>query len=94
MPHLVNPPPHIYASGDFDRATKRRIDAAWLARQRADPATRVLLMSKLELLITDGGAPPCAMRPVRSALPSVRTSASWPISSDRRCGRWRRASTR
>ncbi len=36
----------------------------------------------------------CAIRPVRSALPSVRTSASWPISSDRRCGRCRRASTR
>jgi NAD+ diphosphatase len=61
MPHLVNPPPHIYASGSFDRAAKRRIDAAWLAQQRADPATRVLLMSKLELLITDGGEPPCAM---------------------------------
>ena len=30
----------------------------------------------------------CAIRPVRSALASVRTSASWPISSDRRCGRW------
>ncbi len=36
----------------------------------------------------------CAIRPVRKAFASVRTSASWPISSDRRCGRWVRASTR
>jgi NAD+ diphosphatase len=68
MPHLVNPPPHIYASGGFDRAAKRRIDAAWLAQQRAEPATQVLLMSKLELLITDGGEPPCAMLQTVAAL--------------------------
>jgi NAD+ diphosphatase len=61
MPHLVNPPPHIYASGGFDRAAKRRIDAAWLAEQRADPTTRVLLMSKLELMISETGDRPCAM---------------------------------
>jgi len=29
----------------------------------------------------------CAMRPDANALVSVRTSASWPISSDRRVGR-------
>lgn len=63
MPRLVNPPPHIYASGGFDRAAKRRIDAAWLAQRRADPTTRVLLMSKLELLVADGDAPPRALLP-------------------------------
>ena len=36
----------------------------------------------------------CASRPSESALPSVRTSASWPISSEKRSGRYLRASTR
>jgi NAD+ diphosphatase len=61
MPQLVNPPPHIYASRGFNRAAKRRIDAAWLAHKRADPSTRVLLMSKLELMIAETGDQPCAM---------------------------------
>ena len=61
MPHLVNPPPHIYASRGFNRAAKRRIDAAWLAQKRADPSTRVLLMSKLELMIAEADDRPCAM---------------------------------
>ena len=59
-------PPHIYASRGFDRAAKRRIDAAWLAQQRADPSTRVLLMSKLELLIA---------RPATSRAPMLHTVA-------------------
>ncbi|HEX5079216.1 MAG TPA: NAD(+) diphosphatase [Geminicoccaceae bacterium] len=60
MPHLVNPPPHVYAGSDLDRAAKLRLDAAWLAARRADPATRVLLMAKLEVLV-DGGDPPRAL---------------------------------
>lgn len=61
MPQRVNPPPHIYACPGFDRAAKRRVDAAWLTQKRADPTTRVLLMSKLELMIADGDEPPRAL---------------------------------
>jgi NAD+ diphosphatase len=61
MPRLVNPPPHIYACCGFDRAAKRRIDAAWLEQQRADPNTRVLLMSELTLLVADGDPTPRAL---------------------------------
>ena len=68
MPHLVNPPPHVYAGADLDRAAKHRLDAAWLAARRADPTTRVLLMSKLELMVADPGEPPCAMLPTIAEL--------------------------
>ena len=63
MPHLVNPPPHVYAGADLDRDAKHRPDAAWLAARREDPATRVLLMSKLELLVAADGETPCALLP-------------------------------
>jgi NAD+ diphosphatase len=57
MPQLINPPPHRYAGSTIDRASGRRVDAAWLASMRADPATRVLLMSKLELLVAEAPTP-------------------------------------
>jgi NAD+ diphosphatase len=63
MPQLTNPPPHIYCGSNLDRAAKHRLDAAWLAERRADPTTRVLLMSKLELLVADPGEPPRALLP-------------------------------
>ena len=63
MPQLSNPPPHRYAGSNFDRAAKHRIDGAWLESKRADPSTRVLLMSKLELMVADGDALPRALLP-------------------------------
>jgi NAD+ diphosphatase len=63
MPQLSNPPPHRYAGSNFDRAARHRIDGAWLESRRADPATRVLLMSKLELMVADGDALPRALLP-------------------------------
>ena len=35
----------------FDRAAHRRLDAGWLDARRADPDTRVILMSGLEVLV-------------------------------------------
>ncbi|MEM7024005.1 MAG: NAD(+) diphosphatase [Pseudomonadota bacterium] len=60
MPQLTNPPPHIYGAS-LDRAAKRRPDLDWLARERAAPKTRVLLMSELEVLVADGGEPRAMM---------------------------------
>jgi len=68
MPRPVNPPPHIYACCGFDRAAKRRIDAAWLERQRAEPGTRVLLMAELTLLVADGDQPARALLPTIAEL--------------------------
>jgi NAD+ diphosphatase len=64
MPQLSNPPPHRYAGSNFDRAAKRRIDGAWLESRRADPSTRVLLMSKLELMVAGEEVP-------RALLPTI-----------------------
>jgi NAD+ diphosphatase len=50
---LSNPPPHRYATAECDRAAHRRLDPAWLAARRADPTTRVLLMSGLEVLVCE-----------------------------------------
>ena len=61
MRRLSNPPPHIYASRQFDRAAKAREDAAWLEQQRGAPATRVLLMSGLKVMVLDEADPPCAL---------------------------------
>ena len=79
MPHLVNPPPHVYAGADLDRAAKHRLDAAWLAARHADPTTRVLLMSKLELMVADPGEPPwpCCRRSPRSAARCRKTRCFW-----------------
>ena len=51
MRSLSNPPPHRYSGAGFDRASRRRLDAEWLRVRRADPASRVILMSGLEVLV-------------------------------------------
>jgi NAD+ diphosphatase len=51
MRSITNQPPHIYAGNGFDRAAERRKDDMWLALRRADPATRVLPMAGLKVLI-------------------------------------------
>jgi NAD+ diphosphatase len=57
MRHLSNPPPHRYASAGFDRAARRRLDADWLSARRADPRSRVILMSGLEVLVSASDQP-------------------------------------
>jgi NAD+ diphosphatase len=57
MRRLTNPPPHRYAGAGFDRAAHRRLDAEWLSARRADPATRVVLMSGLEVLVSATDVP-------------------------------------
>lgn len=49
-----------FAGGPFDRADQHRQDAAWLASQRADPASRFLAFVNLDPVL--GAAAP--MRPV------------------------------
>jgi NAD+ diphosphatase len=61
MRRFSNPPPHVYAGRAFDRAAKARTDAAWLNRERRAPATRVLLMSGLKVMVLDEADPPCAL---------------------------------
>ncbi len=51
MARLSNPPPHRYSGAGHDRAAHRRLDAGWLNARRADPDTRVILMSGLEILV-------------------------------------------
>jgi NAD+ diphosphatase len=57
MARLSNPPPHRYSGAGHDRAAHRRLDAGWLGARRADPKTRVLLMSGLEVLVSGGDQP-------------------------------------
>ena len=52
MSRFCNPPPHRYTGAGFDRAAHRRLDADWLGARRADPQSRVLLMARLEILVT------------------------------------------
>jgi len=52
MAELSNPPPHRYSSAGFDRAAHRRLEPDWLGARRADPKTRAVLMSGLEVLVT------------------------------------------
>ena len=59
MRRFSNPPPHIYAGGRFDRVAKGRGDHAWLSEQRRHPATRVLLISGLKVMVLDDADPPC-----------------------------------
>ncbi len=61
MRRLSNPPPHVYAGQRFDRTAKARTDAAWLAQQRAAPATRVLPISGLRVMVLDEADPPAAL---------------------------------
>lgn len=61
MRRFSNPPPHVYAGGRFDRLAKGRGDTAWLEEQRRLPATRVLLMSDLKVMVLDDADPPCAL---------------------------------
>ncbi|MGI9503950.1 MAG: NAD(+) diphosphatase [Geminicoccaceae bacterium] len=61
MRRLSNPPPHVYANRSFDRVAKARTDAAWLEVERQRPATRVLLMSGLKVMVLDEADPPCAL---------------------------------
>ncbi len=60
MRRFSNPPPHVYGGQRFDRAARGRSDNAWLAGQRRHPASRVLLMSGLKVMVLDGADPPCA----------------------------------
>ena len=53
MARLSNPPPHRYSGAGHDRVAQRRLDAGWLGVRRADPQTRVILMSGLEVLVSD-----------------------------------------
>jgi NAD+ diphosphatase len=57
MIQFANPPPHRYTGNGFDRAAHRRLDPEWLGARRADPASRVILMSALECLVVDADAP-------------------------------------
>jgi NAD+ diphosphatase len=57
MRSLSNPPPHRYSGAGFDRAARRRLDAEWLRARRADPASRVILMSGLEVLVRASDPP-------------------------------------
>ena len=59
MRRLSNPPPHRYTGAGFDRAAHRRLDAEWLSARRADPRSRVILMSGLEVLVSASDQP-CA----------------------------------
>jgi NAD+ diphosphatase len=59
MTGLSNPPPHRYTGAGFDRAAHRRLDADWLSACRANPATRVILMAGLEVLVSTADLP-CA----------------------------------
>ena len=60
MRRFSNPPPHIYAGQVFDRCAGGRSDPAWLDQERRRPATRLLLMSGLKVLVLDDADPPCA----------------------------------
>ena len=66
MPPILNAPPHAYAHPHLDRAAHRRTDAAWLADRRADPASRVVLLTDLKVpSLGEGG------QPLPAWLPSV-----------------------
>jgi NAD+ diphosphatase len=64
MSRFCNPPPHRYTGAGFDRAAHRRLDAEWLTERRADPRSRVLLMSGLEILFTTTDQPRVQVVPV------------------------------
>ena len=57
MRRLSNPPPHRYTGAGFERAARRRLDAEWLSARRADPQSRVILLSGLEVLVSEDDQP-------------------------------------
>jgi NAD+ diphosphatase len=48
---------NIFAGGGLDRMGPRRTDAAWLAEQRADPASRVVIATSDGVLVEADGSP-------------------------------------
>ncbi len=60
MRRFSNPPPHVYAGGQFDRLANGRRDRRWLEEQRRRPSTRVLPISGLKMMVLDDADPPCA----------------------------------
>jgi NAD+ diphosphatase len=54
---LSNPPPHRYTGAGFERAARRRLDAEWLSARRVDPQSRVMLLSGLEVLVSEDDQP-------------------------------------
>ena len=76
----MNPPPHVYSGHGFDRAAPRRADVAWLAERRADPATRVVVMEGLSLLVAETAAADGREAAVpRAALLSVADLGGGPL---------------
>jgi NAD+ diphosphatase len=53
---ILNAPPHVYASVGLDRAAAWRKDPRWLERARRDPATRVVLVSRLRVPVREDPA--------------------------------------
>ncbi|MFO1068155.1 MAG: NAD(+) diphosphatase [Geminicoccaceae bacterium] len=68
MHPVNNRPPHVYSGVGFDRAGNLRRDDAWLAARRSDPATRVLPMSGLKVLVGGDDASPRALLPALAEL--------------------------
>jgi NAD+ diphosphatase len=48
-------PPNTFAGGGLDRAAHRRLDDAWLAERRADPASRVVAAGAEGVLVREAG---------------------------------------
>ncbi|MFO1036453.1 MAG: NAD(+) diphosphatase [Geminicoccaceae bacterium] len=53
---ILNSPPHVYDTAGFDRAADRRRDPHWLAERRADPGSRLVLMSALAVPVRGDSA--------------------------------------
>ena len=58
MRSILNPPPHVYTSQGFDRATPRRKDEAWLENRRRAADTRVLPMAGLQIAVAEDAPQP------------------------------------
>jgi NAD+ diphosphatase len=69
MRNVSNPPPHIYTNLDFDRASPRRRDRAWLEAAAEDPTARLLLLCGLKVAVVDDDAGPRLFLPRRIDLP-------------------------
>ena len=72
MPAAV---PH-YTQGALDRAAHRRRDTAWLMARRADPATRVVLLSELRVPVLGLGESPQLHAPTVAELGAALPEAS------------------
>jgi NAD+ diphosphatase len=53
LSRVLKPPPHVYSSVGFDRATPLRRDTAWLNERRSDRASRVVLAHGLNLSVRE-----------------------------------------